>query len=277
MSQTQKRTLLAIGAHPADPIDNAAGTLALHARAGDEVHIVALSHGGYSHATTLTEKRHTEGDRHGEKSISEISEIKGVEISAAGDILGVREVFYFGYEDQPLVMPRDAIMALAEKIREIKPDIVLCHHPNEWEHTDHWVAGQASVQAIDAAGRWFSTTRLPRHVVKAVYFYGHQFRPLQARLGFVPVPADVVVDIESVIDLKIDALCSYGTQKYQKETYGAWRKECLDGANGLIYGVRYAEIFIARQPLRCTLLPSEGAGAAGALIGKMYKEEQETP
>lgn len=271
MPTTTKQTILAIGAHPADPIDNAGGAIALHAQNGDDVYLLAMSHGGYSHAVTITEKRGTDADEH--FTIGDISNVKGIEIGGAAELLGVKEVIYMGYDDQPLVMDRPRIMELAEHIRRIKPDILLSHHPYEWEHTDHWIAGQATVQAVDAASRWFETTKLPRHAAKVVYFYGHQFRPTAARFGIMPVAADVVVDIESVIDLKIDALCAYGTQKYQKETYGAWRKECLDGANGLLYGLRYAEIFIAKQPLKVSLLPIEGAGSGGSLIGKLYKEE----
>ena len=211
-------------------------------------------------------------DHHSDKTIGEIGEIKGIEVNSAADLLGVRDVIYFGYDDQPLVMDRDRIMQFAEQLRELKPDIVLTHHPYEWEHTDHWIAGQATVQAIDAASRWFATTKLPRHTVKATYFYGHQFRPTAARFGTVPVPADIVVDVEGVIDLKMDSLCSYGTQKYERDTYGNWRKECIEGANGLVNGLRYAEIFTSRQPLRCSLLPTEGTATVGALIGKMYNE-----
>src|SRR5262245_8683662 len=104
-AERNKLKILVVGAHPADAVDNAGGTILLHTRLGDEVTVLSLSHGVYSHAATITEKKHTPEELLGQvMERDKIDLIKQNELGEAARILGIHEVVYLRYDDQPLEM-----------------------------------------------------------------------------------------------------------------------------------------------------------------------------
>ena len=57
----KRLTILLVGGHPADAFDNAGGTMAHHAAAGDRVVSAVMTHGVRSHAVQLIEHyRHSD-------------------------------------------------------------------------------------------------------------------------------------------------------------------------------------------------------------------------
>ena len=53
MSNSGRKTLMVLAAHPADPFDCAAGTIALHTGRGDRVVVVSVTPGARSHAPKI--------------------------------------------------------------------------------------------------------------------------------------------------------------------------------------------------------------------------------
>src|SRR6478735_971058 len=114
--------VLAAGAHPADVFDLAGGTLANFSRAGHTVYVVVLTHGAYSHSQVVSSKGH-------KVDVQEVIALKRSECDVAASAVGAKEVRYLGYTDEPFMPSRDSVLQLAECVRELRPDIVITHHP----------------------------------------------------------------------------------------------------------------------------------------------------
>src|SRR5262249_10917709 len=119
--------ILAIGAHPADTFDLGGGTLANFAADGHEVFLAVLTHGAYSHAPLVTAKNES-------IPLAEVVTLKREECEAAAKHTGIKETRYFDVDDEPFIPTRQIILALGEYIRQVRPDIVITHHPREYGH-----------------------------------------------------------------------------------------------------------------------------------------------
>lgn len=244
--------VLAVGAHPADVFDLAGGTLANFASDGHGVYVACLSHGALSHSQAVTGKDQRQ-------AVDEVREMKRRECENAAAAVGVAEVRYFPCDDEPYLPTRDSILALGEFIREVAPEILITHHPKEYGHPDHPVAGEAVLRSVKAAERWIEGSLRPPHKVRRVYFFGTQFRGICARLGSVVAPADFIVDITRSVEKKTRAVASFQSQSFMGEKYeDAWARERIqriEGHWGFMSGVRYAEEFISLAPQIVPLLP----------------------
>ena len=263
MSDQHVLTLLLVGAHPADAFDLAAGTIAKHRERGDDVHIACLTHGARSHAPNIYDDKQEALDEETErKLLDRIIGEKRREFEAAAAAVGVSKTYFFGEADEPFVPTRATILRLAELYREVRPDILITHHSTEHNHHDHPHAGEISLRAVVAAGRWLEGSRLKPHLVPTVYFYGTQDRrDVTVAKAVIGLPATHVVDITSVIEKKKAALGCFGSQKYQGVSYNTpeylnRRVERLEGYWGAMNASLYAEEFIARQPHQVEALPT---------------------
>ncbi len=111
MSTRSPSRVLVIAAHPDDEVLGCGGTVALHARAGDEVHTAIACEG--------------ESLRYGRAGVGQPEHI-----CRAARTLGVRDVRMLGFPDQRLdtLTLTDIIGSLTSLVREIHPDIVYCQH-----------------------------------------------------------------------------------------------------------------------------------------------------
>src|SRR2546429_8469924 len=111
MSTRSPSRVLVIAAHPDDEVLGCGGTVALHTRAGDEVHTAIACEG--------------ESLRYGPEGIGQSEHI-----CRAARTLGVRDVRMLGFPDQRLdtLTLTDIIGALTSLVREVHPDIVYCQH-----------------------------------------------------------------------------------------------------------------------------------------------------
>lgn len=265
-----KKTVMAVGGHPADVIDLAGGTLFNHVQNGDRVIIVNMSHGAYSHAALLYEEM--KGKYASEKEVYQaIIEEKHREAEVGANLLGVTEVVNLGYDDEPLEMSRERILEMAEMIREYKPDIVITHHPNEFTHEDHSVCGWIVVKALKAAIKFYPGSSRPKHFVPAVYFFGIQFLSKQVRLGYLALSHDVLVDIEAAVETKVKAFCALRSQK-NTEKVARERINSLERENGRLDGLSFAESFISYYPYKTSLLPVNSEKSWYHLQDDMMKE-----
>jgi LmbE family N-acetylglucosaminyl deacetylase len=140
--------LLAVLAHPDDESLGVGGTLAKYASQGVEVFLLTATRG---------ESGRYRGFRPGDPNhpgSAELASVREAELRAAATALGVREVALLDYRDSQLdqARPREAVTAIAEHIRRVRPDVVLTFGPDgAYGHPDHIAISQFTTAAILAA------------------------------------------------------------------------------------------------------------------------------
>jgi 4-oxalomesaconate hydratase len=263
MADSRPLRLLVVTAHPADAFDNAAGTIAKHAKRGDEVQLACVTHGARSHAPNLYGDKQQRLDDEAERELlEEIIRQKKIEFEDAARAVGISRTHWLAEEDEPYVLSKQTVYDLSEIYREARPDILITHHPTERNHHDHPVVGDAAVRAAVTAARWLKGSRREPAQIATIYFFGTQDRRDSTLMfGVIGLPASHVVDITDTIEEKKASLACFGTQKYLGASYNSpeyinRRIEALEGYWGLMNGPRYAEEFIAAQPQQAASLPT---------------------
>ncbi len=181
MDRTEKLHIAAFGAHAGDVEFTCAHVLAKYAMHGHRATIVHV---------TLGEAGHPGMSR------QDYAEQRKVETRAAAEILGA-EVRYMPYADGELTASPETELAVCDRIRELKPDIVLTHWRGSL-HQDHVLTHHLVTRAVLLA-RLDSVRRdLPPHAVGSVYFAENWEDPQD----FVP---EVYVDIEESYERWLEA------------------------------------------------------------------------
>src|SRR5687767_15711795 len=112
------RKLLVVGAHAADFVWRAGGAIAVATANGGTARVLALSYGERGESGELWKE---EG-----QTVDRVKEIRHVEAERAAAALGAKfECLDLG--DYPLEIDRDALVAIADRIRALAPDVVLTH------------------------------------------------------------------------------------------------------------------------------------------------------
>ena len=185
--------LLAIGAHPDDCEVKAGGLAALYAGLGHCVRFVSLTNGATGH--------HAIGG-------VELALRRRDEALAAAAVLGIEyEILdHHTGELEPSVDNRKQVIRI---LRGFGPDLVLTHRPWDY-HPDHRYAGmlvQDASYIVTVPNMLPLTDHLERMPV--IMYLGDTFqKPL-------PLDPDVVVDIDSVIEAKLDMLHCHASQMYE--------------------------------------------------------------
>jgi N-acetylglucosamine malate deacetylase 1 len=218
--------LLVIEAHPQYTGMFISGTLYKHIQKGDQVTVVALSD-----AEGLTNL----------KPMDEIGETNKQEMLAAAEIIGLKDIRFWGFPDTYIQNTHDLRLELNHLIREVKPEIIITHWPND-TLSDLRETGLAAIDAAFNAllvtGKWVE--KLPSHWTSKLYGFQHP----GLSVGFKPT---TFVDISDVIDVKIQALSCFKIQI--EANYGndleKWHSFVLSPNRywGLESGVMYAEPF----------------------------------
>jgi LmbE family N-acetylglucosaminyl deacetylase len=132
---------LAVFAHPDDPEIACAGTLAAWATAGCAVHLVVCNAGD-------------KGSFDAGVDPSELASLRATETAAASDLLGLTGHEILGVPDGALENDTDLRVALVERIRATRPDVVIAPDPTAVffgqryvNHHDHRSAGWAVLDA----------------------------------------------------------------------------------------------------------------------------------
>ncbi|HZS89425.1 MAG TPA: PIG-L family deacetylase [Chloroflexota bacterium] len=193
MAEPAQVTILAIGAHPDDCDFGAAGMAALWIRSGYRVHFVAMTNGDAGHQ---------------EMSGAALARRRLAEAQAAGAVLGVTYTVLDNHDGElePTLANRRTVIRL---IREIRPDLVLTHRLNDY-HPDHRYTAllvQDAAYMVTVPGVVAHTPHLARN---PIFGYMHDIfqRPY-------PLTPDVVVDIDAVVDLKLQMLHQHTSQMYE--------------------------------------------------------------
>jgi LmbE family N-acetylglucosaminyl deacetylase len=191
-TQGDKLHILIIGAHPDDP-DKVGGTACKWARAGHDVLMVSVTNGDAGHQSIKAE---------------ELAKIRREEARKAGEVIGVRYITLDNHDGQ-LMPTYENRLQIIRIIREQKADIVIFPRPYDY-HPDHRYTG---VLVLDAAYMVTVPTILPEvpYLKKnPVFLYmSDDFTHPE------PFKADVCIDIDDVIEKKMDMYHQHKSQMYE--------------------------------------------------------------
>jgi len=224
------RKLLVIGAHSADFVWRAGGVIAVTTVGGGTARVLALSYGERGESGELWQEPG--------QTVERVKEIRHGEAERAAAALGA-EFECLDLGDYPLEVDRVALVALADRIREFAPDVLITHTDRDPFNPDHAVAFFAVERARAlAAGAGvasaFETIQPPELLL---------FEPHQPELcNFVPT---TFVDITAVVEQKQAAMAEMKAQTYL-HTYYAQRAEQRANHARRSSGssaIRYAEAF----------------------------------
>lgn len=190
-----KRTAMAIGAHPDDIEFHMAGTLLLLARAGYEIHYLNIGSGNCG--STRTNSAQTRA-------------IRQREARAAAAVL--RAKFHRGFaDDLEILYQLPLLRRLAALIREVAPEILLTHSPQDYME-DHMTTCRLVVTAAFARGmpNFKTSPARPAHNGNVTIYHAmpHGLRD-QLRNPVIP---DTFADTSSVQELKREALAQHRSQ-----------------------------------------------------------------
>jgi LmbE family N-acetylglucosaminyl deacetylase len=118
--------ILGVGAHPDDMEFLCAGTLAKYKRQGHEV-AMAIATNGEVGSSTLPKAK--------------IAAIRRSEAEASAAVIGA-ELHWLGYPDEFLFNNAETRLRFIDLVRQVRPDLILCHDPENDYHPDHTTAGR---------------------------------------------------------------------------------------------------------------------------------------
>jgi LmbE family N-acetylglucosaminyl deacetylase len=190
---------MAIVAHPDDIEYSCAGTLARWAKAGARICYVLCTSGDVG----IDEPGMTR---------AQASAIREAEQFEAAKIAGVGEVIFLREPDGMLIPTLELRKKLVREIRRFRPEVVVCGDPTiVWagadyiNHPDHRAAATAALDAVfPAAGQPNLFEELAQEGLTA-----HKPRKVYVTTWD---GADIYVNIEETIDIKIQALRAHKSQ-----------------------------------------------------------------
>jgi len=229
------KTGLVVSAHPGDFVWRAAGAIALAAEAGADVHVISLSYGERGESGELWKEEGQTEER--------VKEIRHGEAERAAAAIGA-SFRCLDLGDYPLQIDFDALMRIAEAIREFAPDVLITHTDTDPFNPDHPVACEAVGRARGLAAGAGVSSAFPTIRPPAFFL----FEPHQPELcNFTPT---TFVDITSVMEQKRAAMAEMKAQKYL-QTYYAERAEHRGNHARRASGnqdIRFAEAFLRVIP-----------------------------
>lgn len=220
-----KLRIIAFGAHPDDCELKAGGVAAKWAKLGHHVKFVSVTNGDIGHwkmaGGPLALRRKAE--------VEKAARILGI----ATHVLDIHDG-----ELEPTLENRRAITRL---IRHWQADIVMAHRPNDY-HPDHRYTGVLVQDAAYMVGVPFICPDVPPLKKNPVFlYYSDRFeRPN-------PFRADVVVDIDDVIDQKLSALETLESQFYEGGALGGAHLIPADAAGEQARRQKIRQAFLDRS------------------------------
>jgi len=190
--------ILIFGAHPDDPEWYAGGVAYRYTRRGHQVKMVSLTNGDAGHYQMFG---------------APLAQRRREEAAAAGACLGVEYVVLDNHDAAllPTLEVREQVIRI---MREFRPDLMMTHRPWDY-HADHRYTAQVVQDAVIPACHARSVAPdlpLLQPVPRMVYLWDEFTRPYP----FIP---DVVVDIDDVVEQKVEALHCHTSQMYEGWAY----------------------------------------------------------
>jgi 4-oxalomesaconate hydratase len=223
--------MLVIGAHSADFVWRAGGAIAVTTANGGTAHVLALSYGERGESGELWKQ---EG-----MTVERVKEVRASEAEHAAAHLGAT---FEGVDlgDYPLVIDKDGLQAIAAKIREFEPDVLLTHTDRDPFNPDHAEAFFAveKARALAAGAGTASAFGGPFQPPELFLFEPHQ----PELCNFTPT---VFVDITPVIEQKRAAMAEMQAQSHLHAYYEelASRRGNHARRSSGNNGVKFAEAF----------------------------------
>lgn len=156
--------LMCVLAHPDDESLGTGGTLAKYAAEGVETFLVTATRG----------ERGRFGDADPHPGIEVVGPAREMELRAAAQELGVKELHFLDYIDKDLDQadPEEAITKISRHLRRIRPHVVITFAPDgAYGHPDHIAISQFTTAAcVCAADPTFDEAAVPVHRVSKLYF-----------------------------------------------------------------------------------------------------------
>jgi 4-oxalomesaconate hydratase len=196
--------MLVIGAHSADFVWRSGGAVAVTTANGGTAKVIALSYGERGESGELWKE---EG-----QTVENVKKIRHGEAERAATALGA-EFECLDLGDYPLEIGRDALILIADKIREFAPDALITHTDTDPFNPDHPVAFAAVSRARGLAAGGGVPSAFATVTPPALFL----FEPHQPELcNFTPT---TFVDITAVMDRKLAAMSAMKAQKYLQTYY----------------------------------------------------------
>jgi LmbE family N-acetylglucosaminyl deacetylase len=177
-----RKSVLVIAAHPDDELLGCGGTLALHARAGDEVTAVIACEG--------------ESLRYGIAGVGQRAHMQ-----RAAQTLRLHDVKLLAFPDQRLdtMTLTELITPLEQIVRDVRPQIIYCQYGGDINR-DHQLLFQALLVA----------TRPTEAFIEAIYAFDTASSTEWAYpRTFIP---DTWVDISATLEIKLAAMACYESE-----------------------------------------------------------------
>lgn len=235
------RRLLVVGAHSADFVWRAAGTIATITSQGGSAIVVALTYGERGESGELWKEP--------DQTVEKVKQIRHEEAKAAAEAV---ESEFRGLDlgDYPLNMTDAALEQLVGIFQDFKPNIVITHNPVDPFNPDHPVASQMVQKArllASGAGVASAFDRIPP---PDLYF----FEPHQPELcDFKP---NTFVDITPVMEKKTKAMDAMKAQSYLHRYYTELASRRANHARRIsgLEGIKFAEAHYRTLPWVVTSL-----------------------
>ena len=199
------RRMLVIGAHSADFVWRAGGAIAVTTANGGVARVVALSYGERGESGELWKEPG--------QTVERVKEIRHGEAERAAAALGA-DFVALDLGDYPLEIDKDALMRIADVIRDFKPDVLLTHTDKDPFNPDHAEAFFAVERARAlAAGAGVTSAFEIVEPPELLLFEPHQ----PELCNFTPT---TFVDITPVVERKRAAMAEMKAQAYLQTYYG---------------------------------------------------------
>jgi LmbE family N-acetylglucosaminyl deacetylase len=218
--------ILAICAHPDDAEILCGGTLAKYAKKGDSVTIAIATNGEVGSPTLGKE---------------EIAQVRKKEAQEAADVINAKMI-WMGFPDEFLLDSEETRLKFIDVMREVQPDVIFTHWPQDLYNPDHTLTGQITNDvAIMTTVPNIKTNHPPTKKIPIIYFIDSL-----AGLNFQP---EEYVDISDTFELKKEMLSKHKSQigDWLSDQYSLNSMEMIEVVSrfrGIQTGVRYAEGFI---------------------------------
>lgn len=191
--------VMVIGAHPDDCDIKAGGVAALYKQNGHQVKFVSVTNGDAGH--------HQMGG-------GALAQRRNAEAQAAAAVIGI-EYQLLDNHDGELVPSLENRFQIIRLIREYVPDIIMTHRPNDY-HPDHRYTSilvQDAAYMVTVPNICALTPHMQRNPV--IMYLSDGFKK---PIAFCP---DIAINIDSVIEQKIDMLHSHTSQFYEWLPYNS--------------------------------------------------------
>lgn len=187
----EKRTLLAVLAHPDDETFGMGGTLALYAQRGVAAHLVCATRGEVG----MVDPRLLEG-------YTSVGERRADELRCAASELDLAGVHFLDYRDSGMpgspdnhhpqalaAAPLDEVAGkVADWIRKLRPQVVVTFDPiGGYKHPDHIAIHNATVKAFRLAGDPAYTSDFAPFRSEKLYYQVIPKRFLRVAVGVMPL------------------------------------------------------------------------------------------